>query len=142
MIETVWPYAALAGMSFLAATILPLSSEALLVAQLATGIGHGMWLVVAATVGNVAGSLFNWWMGGQIRRFEGRRWFPFKPEQIAAATERFNRFGVWVLLFAWVPVVGDPLTIVAGVLRVPLGIFLPLVAVGKAARYALIAWFV
>ena len=95
-------------------------------------------LLVAATIGNVAGSAFNWWLGLNARRFEDRRWFPFSPATIAAASNRFRRFGLWSLLLAWVPIIGDPLTFIAGVLQVPFRYFLPLVAIGKAARYAIV----
>lgn len=139
LIDWLWPYVLLAGAAFLAATLLPFSSEIALVAQIKAGLGSTTGLVMAATIGNVAGSTFNWWLGGALRRFEGRRWFPFKSDDIARATARFNRYGVWVLLLAWVPVIGDPLTLVAGVLRVPLGVFLTLVTLGKVARYAAIA---
>lgn len=140
MTEAAWPYLLLAGWSFLAATLLPFSSEVALVAQLKAGLGTKVALVAAATIGNVGGAVFNWWLGGALRRFEGRRWFPFTPEAIAKASARFNRVGVSVLLVSWLPVIGDPLTVVAGILRVPFRVFLPLVAIGKAARYILIAW--
>lgn len=139
VLDWLWPYLLLAGAAFLAATLLPFSSEVALVAQMKSGLGSTAGLVTAASIGNVAGSTFNWWLGGALRRFEGRRWFPFKPADIARATERFNRYGTWVLLLAWVPVIGDPLTLVAGVLRVPLGVFLLFVTLGKVARYAAVA---
>lgn len=139
MIDSIWPYVTLAGASFLAATLLPFSSEVALIANLKAGLGTPERLVAAATFGNVAGACFNWWIGRSLRRFEGRRWFPFAPDAIERASQRFRRYGVGVLLLSWLPIVGDPLTLVAGVLRVPLSIFLPLVAVGKAARYVVIA---
>ena len=63
-------------------------------------------------------------------------WFPLTPAQYETASRYFTRYGLWSLLFAWLPFVGDPLTVVAGVLRVPLARFIVLVAIGKAARYA------
>lgn len=139
MVVEAWaPYLAMFASAFGAATLLPLSSEALLVGQIKAGLAGAWPLTVVATIGNVAGSAFNWWIGLHARRFEGRRWFPFSPPAVATASKRFQRFGVWSLLFAWLPVVGDPLTFVAGVLRVPLLVFLPLVAIGKALRYALL----
>jgi membrane protein YqaA with SNARE-associated domain len=140
VIDLLWPYLLLAATSFLAATVLPFSSEVALVAQIKAGLGATWPLVGAATIGNVGGSVFNWWIGSALRRFEGRSWFPFKPEQIADATARFNRRSIWVLLLSWVPIVGDPLTLVAGILRVPMKFFLPLVGVGKLARYVAVAW--
>ncbi len=126
--------------AFGAATLLVLPSEAILVAQIKAGAAPAWALFLAATIGNVGGSAFNWWIGRHARRFEGRRWFPFTPETIEVAGQRFRRWGLWSLLLAWVPVVGDPLTFIAGVLRVPFRIFLPLVAIGKGARYAILAF--
>jgi len=107
--------------------------------QIKAGLAGPWALVASATIGNVAGSTFNWWLGRHIRRFEGRRWFPFQPEAIANASDRFQKFGVWSLVLSWLPVVGDPLTVVAGLLRVPLIVFLPLVTIGKAGRYLVLA---
>lgn len=134
--EAFLAYASMAGVAFLAASLLPFSSEVVLAAQIKAGFASTTGLLIAATLGNVAGSLFNWWLGRFARHYEGRRWFPFKPETIAAASARFQRFGTWSLLFSWLPIVGDPLTFVAGVLRVPVIPFLILVTIGKAARYA------
>jgi membrane protein YqaA with SNARE-associated domain len=125
--------------AFGAATLLVLPSEAVLIAQIKAGLAPTWALFVAATIGNVAGSTFNWWLGRHARRFEGRRWFPFSPASIEASSARFQRWGLWSLLFAWLPIVGDPLTFVAGVLRVPFPWFLPLVALGKGGRYAILA---
>jgi len=125
--------------AFGAATLLVLPSEAVLFAQIKAGVAPVWALLAVATIGNVGGSVFNWWLGRHARRFEGRRWFPFTRESIESASARFNRWGLWSLLLAWVPVIGDPLTFIAGVLRLPLHLFLPLVALGKGARYALLA---
>ena len=140
LFDQIWPHAVMLISAFGAATLLPLASEAVLVAEIKAGVASPGALLVTATLGNVAGSTFNWWLGRHIQRFEGRRWFPLQPGELARASARFQRAGVWSLLLAWVPVIGDPLTFVAGVLRVPLAIFLPLVAIGKAARYSLLVW--
>ena len=140
MIDAVWPYVAMFVSAFVSATLLPFASETVLVAELRNGLGSTAALVTTATVGNVAGSTVNWWMGCSLQRFEGRRWFPFKPGDIQRATERFRGRGAWILLLSWLPVIGDPLTLVAGVLRVPLATFVTLVTIGKAARYIVIAW--
>ena len=139
LLDLLWPYALMLVSAFGAATLLPLSSEAVLVAAIKAGVASPAGLIVTATVGNVAGSCLNWWLGRHLRRFEGRRWFPVTADGIARASERFRRFGLWSLLFAWLPVVGDPLTLVAGVLRVPFGRFLALVAIGKSLRYLALA---
>jgi membrane protein YqaA with SNARE-associated domain len=137
--ETLWPLLVMLASAFGAATLLVLPSEAVLIAKIKAGLAPNWALFIAATIGNVAGSAFNWWLGRHVRRFEGRRWFPFSPATIDAASTRFQRWGLWSLLLAWLPIVGDPLTFVAGVLRVPFHWFLPLVALGKGGRYAILA---
>ncbi len=137
--DTVTALLVMLASAFGAATLLVLPSEAVLVAQIKAGTAPIWALVVAATIGNVGGSVFNWWLGRHARRFERRRWFPFSPETIETASARFQRWGLWSLLLAWVPVIGDPLTFIAGVLRVPFAVFLPLVAIGKGVRYVVLA---
>jgi membrane protein YqaA with SNARE-associated domain len=139
--DAAWLYILTAASAFLAATLLPFSSELGLIAAIKAGLGSTALLVAAATVGNVGGSVFNWWLGGAILRFQDRSWFPVSREAIAGATERFNHYGVWILLLSWLPIVGDPLTVVAGILKVRFWIFLPLVAVGRLGRYVVIAHF-
>ena len=122
--------------AFLAATILPLSSEAVLAALLAARPGDAPMLLAVATLGNTLGSVLNWFVGRALGRFRDRAWFPISPQRYAAAERSFRRYGMWTLLFAWFPVIGDALTIGAGALRAPFLPFLILVAIGKAARYA------
>ena len=135
-------YLGLLASSFLAATILPLSSEVVLVALATTGDYHLAALWAVATVGNVAGSTVNWLLGMFALHFRDRPWFPVGAKEIEKASSRFMKYGLPSLLFAWVPIIGDPLTVVAGVMRVPAVIFLPLVAIGKGARYAFVLWAV
>ena len=139
-LDALWPLLIMLASAFGAATLLVLPSEAILIAEIKAGLAPAWALLVAATIGNVGGSVFNWWLGIHARRFEGRRWFPFTPQTIEAASARFQHWGLWSLLLAWVPVIGDPLTFIAGVLRVPFALFLPLVAIGKCARYAVLAF--
>ncbi|MBF0144281.1 MAG: DedA family protein [Magnetococcales bacterium] len=131
-------YWGLFGVAFAAATILPLSSEVVLGGMLLQG-GYspsGLW--AAATLGNVGGAWVNWLLGRYLQLWSGRRGGPVSRQALARAERWFNRFGQWTLLLAWVPVVGDPLTLAAGVLRVPLWRFLGLVFIGKGGRYLLI----
>ena len=121
--------------SFLAATIIPGSSEALLSGLVLTGIGHPWGLLAIATTGNTLGSVVNWLCGRFLARFRDRRWFPVSPRQLDKTSAWFERYGVWSLLFAWVPIIGDPITVIAGTLRVPFLLFVTLVAIGKTARY-------
>ena len=124
--------------ALLAATILPAQSEALVAALLLTD--YAPWLVLTvASVGNVAGSVLNWLLGRGIERFRDRRWFLASPAALARAEGWYRRYGKWSLLLAWMPIVGDPLTVIAGVLREPLPIFLVLVTIGKVGRYLVIA---
>ena len=126
--------------AFLAATILPGSSEAALAALLILYPASAITLFLTATIGNTAGALANWFLGRSAARYAGARWFPATAAHIDRATVFFNRFGSWPLLFAWLPVIGDPLTLAAGALRIRLPLFLPLVAIGKAARYAAVIY--
>jgi membrane protein YqaA with SNARE-associated domain len=127
---------------FIAATLLPASSEVLLLALAQQGYAPlGLWL--AATSGNTLGSCVNWYLGKELLRFQHKRWFPVSPQQLHKAQQQFQRYGSWSLLLAWLPIVGDPLTLVAGTLRVRFSVFLMLVALGKGTRYALLlvlAW--
>ena len=125
--------------AFLSATLLPGSSEAALIALLALGRSDPAWLVAVATAGNVLGSVVNWAMGRFFVHFADRPWFPVSAQALDRATAWYGRFGVWSLLFAWVPVIGDPLTLAAGLLRVGFWRFVVLVTLGKAARYVFIA---
>ncbi|MEZ2132639.1 MULTISPECIES: YqaA family protein [unclassified Sinorhizobium] len=122
-----------------AATILPMQSEAVLVGLLLTKEYPAFWLVAIASIGNILGSTINWVLGRGIERFHGRRWFPVGPKALARAQGWYHRYGRWSLLASWVPIVGDPITVVAGVLREPLPTFLLLVAVAKVGRYIALA---
>ena len=131
-------YAGLFAAAFLAATLLPAQSEALVAGLLLAD--YTPWLVLAvASVGNVLGSVFNWLLGRSIERFRDRRWFPADASALAKAEGWYRRHGKWSLLLAWVPIIGDPLTVIAGVLREPFPVFLLLVTIGKVGRYLVIA---
>lgn len=132
-------YLGLLASAFAAATILPAQSEALLVA-LVLAEAQPVWALVAiASVGNVLGSVVNWILGGQVERFRGRRWFPVSDAALERAKGWYGRWGRWSLLLSWAPIVGDPLTLVAGVLREPLWSFLSLVTIAKVGRYVALA---
>lgn len=129
--------AALFASAFLAATILPFSSEIILLALVEQGQNQ-LLLWVLATSGNTLGAVVNWGLGLGILKFQDRRWFYFSPEQIQSAQRWFNRIGKWALLVAWLPVVGDALTLVAGIARVRFRFFLILVGLGKGLRYVVV----
>ncbi|MDP1539836.1 MAG: YqaA family protein [Moraxellaceae bacterium] len=131
-------YLGLFAVAFVAATLLPMGSEAVL-AGLVMSDRYLLWtLVLVATVGNVLGSVVNWWMGGYVSRFKDRAWFPANAAQLAKAERHYQRYGRWSLLLSWMPVIGDPLTVIAGVLREPLWRFTLVVTVAKLGRYLVV----
>lgn len=131
-------YFALAASAFLAATLVPMASEGVLAGLLVAKNADALVLWTVATAANTAGSAVNWALGRFCLHWRNRRWFPIRSDRLERAQAWFGRFGLPSLLFAWLPVVGDPLTFAAGVLRVGFMSFLVLVALGKGARYALI----
>lgn len=135
-------YGGLFAVSTLAATLFPLQSEAVLAGLLLAGREPVWALVLVASVGNVTGSTLNWALGRGIERFRERRWFPVKASALARAERCYARYGRWSLLLSWAPVIGDPLTMIAGVLREPLPSFLAIVTIAKVGRYLAIAWLV
>ncbi len=134
-----WPYLAVFSSGFIAATLFPASSEAVLVGLLANGQGSAPGLVAAATLGNTLGAVVNWACGRGLAHYRDRSWFPAKGAQLMRAERWFKRFGLPSLLFTWLPLVGDALTVIAGLLHVPLRWFVPLVALGKGVRYVVVA---
>jgi len=135
-------YAGLFLSALVAATILPAQSEAVLAVMLASKAYSALLLLAVASAGNVLGAVINWFLGREVLRFAGRRWFPVTPAALQSASKWYHRYGRWSLLASWLPVVGDPLTVVAGVLREPFWSFLVLVTIGKTARYAVLGWIV
>ena len=131
-------YLSLFIISFLAATILPFSSELTLAGLMATSSYDNLLLLAVASLGNILGSVVNWILGFYSRNLSTKKWFPFKDKQIEKSSKWFNKFGRWSLLFAWVPIIGDPLTLAAGLLRVKFIEFLILVSIGKVSRYLVI----
>nr|WP_225780312.1 YqaA family protein [Pseudomonas sp. Marseille-Q3773] len=121
--------------AFAAATLLPMQSEAALVAMLVSGHYLPVLLVVVATAGNVLGSVANWVLGRGIEHFRHKRWFPVSEAKLEKAQVMYQRYGYWSLLLSWVPLIGDPITLVAGVMREPFWRFLLLVILAKGGRY-------
>jgi membrane protein YqaA with SNARE-associated domain len=137
--QDITAYAGLFMAAFLAATLIPAQSESVLTGLLLAGGQSPLMLVAVASLGNVLGSVLNWLIGRCVERFRERRWFPASQTQLERAQAQYQRFGYWSLLMAWVPIIGDPLTLVAGIMREPLWRFLILVSIGKVGRYAVIA---
>lgn len=132
-------YLALFASAFLAATILPFYSEVLLYALLREGYDP-LLLVIVATLGNTLGAVVNWVLGLYLLHFQDRRWFYFSREQIDRAQRWYQRYGFWSLLLAWMPVGGDALTLIAGIMKVRLWLFLVLVGTGKGLRYVSVVY--
>ena len=124
--------------AFGAATILPAQSEVLFVALQARDTVSLPLLLVVASVGNILGSVVNYLMGMGIERFRHRRWFPLTEAQLDRAQDWYRKWGVWTLLLSWAPF-GDGVTVVAGILRTRLWVFLTLVSIAKIGRYAVVA---
>ena len=135
-------YASLFGIAFIAATVVPLQSPAALIALLLGGQQPVWALIAVASVGNVLGSVVNWLLGRSLERFRDRRWFPASPAALERAQRAYQKWGKWSLLLSWAPFIGDPLTVVAGVLREPLPMFVLLVTMAKVGRYVTLAWLV
>ena len=124
--------------AFLAATLVPFSSEAVMATLYATG-GREAWVLWAfASVANTAGAVVNWMLGRWCLHWQDRKWFPFSPRDLEKADRWFARYGLWSLLLSWVPIIGDPITFAAGFLRVRFDLFLVLVFVAKAGRYLVV----
>lgn len=123
--------------AFLAATLVPAYSEILFAGLLTAGYDPLMLLLWASS-GNTLGSAVNWLMGRYLLHFQDRKWFPFKEGSLGKSQAWFQKFGVWSLLLAWMPIGGDALTFIAGMMRVPFWLFFLLTAIGKTARYAIL----
>lgn len=128
-------YVTLFLVAFAAATILPLQSEAVFTGLIMTRDYSALGLLAVASAGNVGGSSLNWLLGYWAGSYGQSNWFPVKGETLERARRRYQRFGKWSLLLSWLPIVGDPLTVVAGVMREPFPVFLAIVAIAKAGRY-------
>ena len=131
-------YLSLFVVSFMVATIIPFGSEIYFATLLTIDDYNSLLLLIAASAGNILGSVFNWICGYYAAYFIQKKWFPINQNQINKATNFFLKYGKWSLLLAWVPFIGDPLTFVAGTLRYSFLPFLFLVSIGKTARYLVI----
>jgi membrane protein YqaA with SNARE-associated domain len=134
-----WELFALFGMAFSAATLLPFPSEPLFLALIAKGTYGLPVLLAVATIGNTLGSCVNWALGRWIERFRDQPRFPLKGDDFDKTQRLYQRWGVWSLLLGWAPVIGDPLTVMAGVMRTPLWKFVLLTGLGKCLRYLAVA---
>lgn len=127
--------------AFLSATLLPIGSEPALILMLSE-FNNWQVILTVATLGNVAGSCINYVLGWWGRDRIVQKWFRISEQQLSSARNRFEKWGSWSLLFAWLPVIGDPLTVIAGVLKISPAFFLIAVSTGKLLRYLTVAAFV
>ena len=125
--------------SFASSTILPGHSEITLIALITQKKYEVFYLVVFASLGNILGSVLNWYLGLYFLKFKNKKWFPFKENQINKVSKSFLKYGKWSLLLSWVPFIGDVLTLVAGMFRVPLHQFIIIVSVAKIGRYIFVS---
>lgn len=124
--------------AFLAATPVPFQSELVFLGLQAAGWGT-FALVVVASIGNTLGSCVTYALGRWLADQRDHRWFPLRPAQMARAERWWARWGLWLLLLNWAPF-GDMIVALSGVLRVPLPVFLLLVAISKTGRYIALGW--
>lgn len=132
-------YAGLFASAFLAATLFPAQSEAVL-AALIIGNNYPLWsLLAVATLGNTLGSSVNWLIGIGIHRLHHPRLIPAQGEKLLKAKMWYHRWGRWSLLLSWAPFIGDAITLAAGILREPFWSFFAITLFAKLARYLVVA---
>lgn len=124
--------------AFGAATLLPLQSEAVLVGLLTQEKYSVFGLILIASLGNVLGSCVNWYLGLRIEQFKNRQWFPVSEVNMLKAEKIYQKYGFWSLFLSWVPIIGDPITLIAGLLKENFWRFLFIVTLAKTGRYIFI----
>lgn len=124
--------------AFGAATLLPLQSEAVLLGLLVNGQQPAWALILAASIGNIFGSCVNWWLGLKIEHYKNKKWFPVSEAKMLQAQGVYQKYGYWSLLLSWTPIIGDPITLIAGLLKENFWRFLILVSIAKIGRYLFI----
>ncbi|ALV73855.1 MULTISPECIES: YqaA family protein [Acinetobacter] len=135
-----WALGLLFLSAFGAATLLPLQSEVVLVGLLAQ-MQYPVWLLVAvASLGNILGSCVNWWLGLKVEQYKNKKWFPVSEQKMLQAQGIYQKYGFWSLLLSWVPVIGDPITLIAGLLKENFVRFVVMVSIAKIGRYLFVYW--
>ena len=121
--------------AFGAATLLPLQSESVLAGILILGEYSAILLIGVATLGNVLGSCVNWWLGVQVEKYKDKKWFPVSETKLSQAQKLYQQYGSPILLLSWIPVIGDPITLMSGVLKEKFITFFIIVFIAKLLRY-------
>jgi len=121
--------------AFGAATLLPLQSEAVLLGLLVQNKQHAVLLIAVASLGNILGSCVNWYLGLKIEHYKNKKWFPVSADKMLKAQKTYQKYGYWSLLLSWVPIIGDPITLIAGLLKENIVRFLLMVSIAKIGRY-------
>ena len=132
-------YASLFISSFLSSTILPGHSEIILTAFIFLKKYPIINLIFFASIGNILGSILNWCIGYFLTNLKDWKWFPINKSQLTRVSSWFLKYGKWTLFLSWVPIIGDPLTIIAGIFRVPIYTFILIVSLAKTMRYVFIS---
>ena len=135
-----WALGLLFLSAFGAATLLPLQSEAVLVGLLAQMQYPVRLLVAVASLGNILGSCVNWWLGLKVEQYKNKKWFPVSEQKMLQAQGIYQKYGFWSLLLSWVPVIGDPITLIAGLLKENFVRFVVMVSIAKIGRYLFVYW--
>ena len=133
-------YITLFSTSFISSTLLPGHSELILTAFIYSNKFPVLTLVLVASLGNILGSVLNWYLGFYFVKFKQKKWFPISHSQLEKSSLWFTNYGKWTLFLSWVPFIGDPLTVVAGILRIPIITFLIIVSISKILRYVFISF--
>lgn len=121
--------------AFGAATLLPLQSEAVLVGLLIQAEHSALILITVASLGNILGSCVNWYLGLKVEQFKDKKWFPVSEVKLNQAQNIYHKYGFWSLLLSWVPIIGDPITLIAGLMKENFIRFLWVVSIAKIGRY-------
>lgn len=124
--------------AFGAATLLPLQSEAVLLALFIKAEHTVVLLILVASLGNILGSCVNWYLGLKIEKFKQKKWFPVSENKLIQAQGYYHKYGYWSLLLSWVPIIGDPITLIAGLMKENFARFLLVVSIAKIGRYIFI----
>jgi membrane protein YqaA with SNARE-associated domain len=105
-----------------------------------TGSFQTLNLLVIASLGNISGSIVNWYLGKKINLYQKKKWFPVSSDRLKKSEYYFQKYGLWCLLLSWVPIIGDPITLFAGILNVRFQIFVILVSISKISRYVFVLY--